>query len=191
MHFTIDTRGGKLKSAGELGNLPAQHSLVQNDQDTIGVFHLSSSNSWYIDLSVHSLNCSLLVDSEAAATVINTSLYYDSPCPRPRLQEPKLKFRLADGRVTQPKDVMTCDIKIGDSVVEHQIYVADLGKINSVLGGDFLATGVKIDFGLGVLEYDGEVISLMNRSLAKVASVREMESFTIKANTTAKSLPRS
>ena len=130
------------------------------------------------------LNCSLLVDSDT--TIINSSLYYDLPRPRPRLGEPKLHFKIADGRVLHLLGVMTCEIKVGSTVVEYEIYVAELGKINGVLGSDFLSTVPKIDFGLGALEYQGQEISSQNESQANKASVRATEAFTIKAKTNAR-----
>jgi len=55
--------------------------------------------------------------------------------------------------------------------------------MNGVLGSDFLSTVPKIDFGLGVLEYQTQEISLQNQSLAYKASVRATEAFTIRAKT--------
>ncbi len=69
---------------------------------------------------------------------------------------------------------------------KHDVYVAELGNMKGVLGGDFLSTGAKIDFGLGILKYNGQEINLLQRSLANVASVRAISSFIIKAKTIAK-----
>jgi len=66
-----------------------------------------SNSCWYLDVSVYTLNCSLLVDSDTACTIINSSLYYDLPRPRPRLGEPKLHFKIADSRVLHLLGVMT------------------------------------------------------------------------------------
>ncbi len=81
---------------------------------------------------------------------------------------------------------MTCELKVGDTVMEHPVYVADLGSMSGVLGGDFLSTGAKIYFGLGILEYNGQDITLLNRSQTMVATVRSLDAFTIKANNTAR-----
>ncbi len=76
---------------------------AQKEDGTFVVCPFVSNSSLYINMSVHTLNCSLLFDSGAATTIINSNLYYDLPDPRPRLEEAKIRFRLADGSVMHPK----------------------------------------------------------------------------------------
>ncbi len=97
---------------------PSSKSNAQVEADIVVVCPILSTSSWYINVSVHMLNCSLVIDSGAATTIINSKLYYDLPLPRPRLKETKMRFRLTDDRVMLPLGVMTCEIKVGDHVVE-------------------------------------------------------------------------
>lgn len=139
---------------------------------------------WYMRSEVEGLVVDWLVDSGANPNVLDKSVYDRIPDPvRPRLVPTPIKLGAADGRPLTVHGECTLTLQAGGRSYGLQVFVAELGGLDGLLGMGFLRQErCRLDAGQGILEVNDDLVMLHQPGNGQYHPIRLTKSVQIAPN---------
>ena len=91
----------------------------------------------YVNLKVENREAEFLVDSGSVTTLISKKLFNSFGSPKPKLHKNFRRLDAANGGAMNILGTSVVKIQLLEKIYEHEVYVAELGDVDGILGIDF------------------------------------------------------